>query len=333
MKGLAIDYAILLPALVPLAGLVLVLVADLVSPHLRRLPYAVAGLAALGSAAATVPGLAGAGSTRETFCLTGPGRRSRCRPAAGCRRCACGRPTPSAARLQLAAALAAAVCIALAWPRSPPPRRPTGSTREPVEAVLLLAALSGTVVVAASRDVGTWLVALELATLPVVVLVALSGRRSAVAGATQLLVTSLVSFALLVLGVALWFAGTGSPFLTPDAALSSGGAFSTVGVRRGVGRRVGHGSAGSAGCRPCRAGSSRSPRCSSSRVSASSSRSCRSTRGRPRHTPARRCPSRPSSRRCPRSAALAALLVVLRRVAVLGTPGRAVDRRAVRRSA
>ncbi len=72
MKGLAIDYAILLPALLPLAGLVLVLVADLVSPHLRRLPYAVAGLAALGSAAATVPGLAlGGGSTRETFCLTG----------------------------------------------------------------------------------------------------------------------------------------------------------------------------------------------------------------------------------------------------------------------
>ena len=145
--------------------------------------------------------------------------------------------------LQLAAALSAAVCIALAWPRAHR-SRPTGSTREPVEAVLLLAALSGTVVVAASRDVGTWLVALELATLPVIALVALSGRRSAVAGATQLLVTSLVSFALLVLGVALWFAATGSPFLTPDAALSSGGAFSTVGGaparrrRRAVGRAV-----------------------------------------------------------------------------------------------
>src|SRR6478609_6812750 len=72
VKGLAIDYAILLPALVPVAGLVLVLVADLVNPRLRRVPYAIAGLAALGSAAATVPGLAlGGGSTRETFCLTG----------------------------------------------------------------------------------------------------------------------------------------------------------------------------------------------------------------------------------------------------------------------
>src|SRR6478609_9839340 len=72
VKGLAIDYAILLPALLPVAGLVLVLVADLVNPRLRRVPYAVAGLAALGSAAATVPGLGlGGGSTRETFCLTG----------------------------------------------------------------------------------------------------------------------------------------------------------------------------------------------------------------------------------------------------------------------
>lgn len=232
MKGLAIDYAVLLPALVPVAGLVLVLVADLVNPRLRRVPYAVAGLAALGAAAATVPGLAlGGGSTRETFCLTG---RSPAAGVAGALPGVDGLPQiclwqadALASTLQLAAAVSAVVCIALAWPRTRR-RRPDDSTREPVEAVLLLAALAGTVVVAASRDVGTWLVALELATLPVIALVALSGRRSAVAGATQLLVTSLVSFALLVLGVALWFAGTGSPFLTPDAALSSGGAFAAA---------------------------------------------------------------------------------------------------------
>jgi NADH-quinone oxidoreductase subunit N len=225
VKGLAIDYAVLLPALVPVAGLVLVLVADLVSPRLRRVPYAVAGLAALGTAAATVPGLAlGGGSTRETFCLTGRVPAGALPTVDGLPQVCLWQADALASTLQLAAAVSAVVCIALAWPgtrRS----RPDDSTREPVEAVLLLAALAGTVVVAASRDVGTWLVALELATLPVIALVALSGRRSAVAGATQLLVTSLVSFALLVLGVALWFAGTGSPFLTPDAALSSGGAF------------------------------------------------------------------------------------------------------------
>ena len=50
--------------------------------------------------------------------------------------------------------------------------------------------------------------------------------------------TSLVSFALLVLGVALWFAATGSPFLTPDAALSSGGALDGVGVGSTAARTV-----------------------------------------------------------------------------------------------
>jgi NADH-quinone oxidoreductase subunit N len=235
VKGLAIDYAVLLPALVPLVGLVLVLVADLVSPRLRRVPYAVAGLAALGTAAATVPGLAlGGGSTRETFCLTGRVPAGALPTVDGLPQVCLWQADALASTLQLAAAVSAVVCIALAWP-STRRSRPDDSTREPVEAVLLLAALAGTVVVAASRDVGTWLVALELATLPVIALVALSGRRSAVAGATQLLVTSLVSFALLVLGVALWFAGTGSPFLTPDAALSSGGAFAAVSGAAGSG--------------------------------------------------------------------------------------------------
>ncbi|MFC7595693.1 NADH-quinone oxidoreductase subunit N [Terrabacter sp. GCM10028922] len=232
MKGLTIDYGVLLPALVPVSGLVLVLVADLLMPRLRRVPYAIAGLASLGSAATTLPGLAlGGGSTRETFCVTGgfgaPATSSL--PAVdGLPQVCLWQADALGSTLQLAAAVSALVCIAIAWPLSRR-RRPTDSTREPVEAVLLLAALAGTVVVAASRDVGTWLVALELATLPVIALVALSGRRSAVAGATQLLVTSLVSFALLVLGVALWFAATGSPFLTPDAALSSAGAFSAAG--------------------------------------------------------------------------------------------------------
>jgi NADH-quinone oxidoreductase subunit N len=233
VKGLTIDYAILLPALAPVAGLVLVLVGDLFAPRLRRLPYAVAGLASLVSAATTVPGLSlGGGTTRQTFCVTGGltgGAPSTLPTVDGLPQVCLWQADALGSTLQLAAALSALVCIALAWPRSRR-RRPSDSTREPVEAVLLLAALAGTLVVAASRDVGTWLVALELATLPVIALVALSGRRSAVAGATQLLVTSLVSFALLVLGVALWFAGTGSPFLTPDAALSSAGAFSAAGA-------------------------------------------------------------------------------------------------------
>lgn len=234
MKGLSIDYGVLLPALLPVAGLVLVLVADLFAPHGRRLPWGIAGLAALASAVATLPGLAlGGGSTRETFCIIPtavPPGGGRLPGVEGLPRVCFWQADALGSTLQLAAAVSALVCIALGWPRARRRRpRPEHGTREPVEAVLLLAALAGTVVVAASRDVGTWLVALELATLPVIALVALSGRRSAAAGATQLLVTSLVSFALLVLGVALWFAGTGSPFLTPDAALSSAGAFAATG--------------------------------------------------------------------------------------------------------
>jgi NADH-quinone oxidoreductase subunit N len=219
--SVSVDTAVLWPALLPIAGLVLVLVADLVAPRLRRAPYAIAGVASLATVVATVPGLAqGAGSTRSTFCLTSAGGASG-GIAPDLPQTCLWQADALTSTLQLAAALAAAVCIALAWPGATR-RRPADATSEPVEAVLLLAALTGTVVIAASRDVGTWLIALELATLPVIALVALSGRRSAVAGATQLLVTSLVSFALLVLGVALWFAATGSPFLTPDAALSSG---------------------------------------------------------------------------------------------------------------
>src|SRR6476620_6640276 len=132
VKGLAIDYASLLPALVPLAALVLVLVADLVSPHLRRLPYAVAGLAALGPAAATVPGPAlGGGSTRETVCLTGRTAGSM-PPGGGLPQVCLWQADALGSTLQLAAALSAAVCIALAWPRTLR-SRPTDSTREPVE--------------------------------------------------------------------------------------------------------------------------------------------------------------------------------------------------------
>ncbi|GAB3054582.1 NADH-quinone oxidoreductase subunit N [Intrasporangium mesophilum] len=226
MSNLTLDVVVLAPALIPIAGMVLVLVVDLVAPRLRRAPWVVAGIASLGAAAATVPGLApGGGGIRETLCLTQAAAQPAGAPPAveGLPQTCFWQADALGSTLQLAAAAAAFVCVTLAWPRVLG-RRPADSTSEPVEVVLLLTALAGTIVVAASRDVGTWLIALELATLPVIALVALSGRRSAVAGATQLLVTSLVSFSLLVLAVALWFAATGSPFLTPDAVLSSGGA-------------------------------------------------------------------------------------------------------------
>ena len=222
-----LDVVTLLPALIPLAGVVIVLVSDLVVPRFRGFPYALAALASLGAAGAAVPGVVGgAGAVRETFCMTGgwfafgPGPGTPSYSMAQAATECLWRAGTLGSSLQLAAGLAAAVCLALAWPevRS----RPVEVTREPVEAVLFLTALTGTVVVAASRDLGTWLVALELATLPVIALVALSGTRAALAGAMQLLVTSLVSFSLLAVGAALWFLATGAPFFSRDAALAAG---------------------------------------------------------------------------------------------------------------
>jgi NADH-quinone oxidoreductase subunit N len=219
MKNLTIDLVTLLPALVPIAGIVLVLVADLVTPRLRQVPWAITAIGALG--VVVTAGLALGRAESATFCPgvpeTGSAGTGPLPEVAGLPTACFWQADALGSTLQLAAGIAALVCIGLAWPRSR--ARATESTQDPVEAVLLLTALAGTVVVAASRDVGTWLIALELATLPVIALVALSGRRSAVAGAVELLVTSLVSFALLAIGAALWFTATGSPFLTADAAL------------------------------------------------------------------------------------------------------------------
>ena len=97
--------------------------------------------------------------------------------------------------------------------RAAPRRRPRPARHDRSTTALLLAAATGGAGVAASRDLGTWLVTLELATVPVVALVALRGTRTAAHGALTLLVTSVTSFALLVLGAALWLTATGDAVL------------------------------------------------------------------------------------------------------------------------
>lgn len=241
MKDLTIDYWRLLPALIPAAGVVVILVLDLVSPRLRRAPYAIALVASLGAAAATVPGLRlGAGETLSTLCLSAAATDL---PAVeGLPQTCFWQAGALGSSLQLAAASAAAVTVVLGWPWADgrvrdeatatvaQERRREQTGNEAIEAVLLLTALTGAIVVAASRDMGTWLIALELATLPIVALIALSGTRAAVAGSVQLLMTSLVSFAILTLGVALWFAASGSPFFTAGAAIVAESASGSRGV-------------------------------------------------------------------------------------------------------
>ncbi len=223
MTGLAIDYGTLLPALIPIGGAVLVLIADLVRPSLRQPPYVIAVLAILGASAATIPGLAQVpGDAQATLCVEptseSVGSGTLQTGVAGLPQTCFWQADSLTSSLQLGAGVAALIVVLLAWPRARA-RAAADGTREPIEAILFLVSFAGTVVVAASRDLGTWLIALEIATLPVIGLVALRGGRGAVAGAVQLLVTSLVSFALLVLGAALWLVATGTPMLDANAAL------------------------------------------------------------------------------------------------------------------
>ncbi len=194
-----------LPVLVPLLAAVVVLLVDAAVPG-RRQPHlwlTAAGL--LGGALAVLPGRAQpAGDARGAFCL------------------ATGQCLYTADRLtsvlQLTALAAAGVVLALAWGDWGGASR-TG--RAPVVAALVLGATGGAAAVPAAGDLGTLLVALELATLPAVGLVALADprwsaerRARSTEGAVALLMTSLVSFGLVALGAALWVAATGTALLS-----------------------------------------------------------------------------------------------------------------------
>ncbi len=200
----SVNAGVLLPVLAPAIGAAVVLIADIVAQRLRRTHYVVALASLVVGAVATFAGLGMVGGdVRQTLCLSGSGQ---------CMYAADG----VTSALQLAALLAAGVTLLLSWPDDK--KQSTGGTAVIVS--LVLAATAGATAVAGARDLGSWLVALELATLPTVALVALRGARSALSGAVALLTTALVSFGLLALAAALWFTATASGFLTPAAALT-----------------------------------------------------------------------------------------------------------------
>jgi len=200
----SVNVGVLLPVLAPAIGAAVILVADVAVQHLRRAHYVIALASLILGAVATFAGLGmRAGDARQTLCLPDGGQ---CMFAAD----------SVASALQLAALLAAAVTLLLSWPDDK--KQSSGGTAVIVS--LVLAATAGATAVAGARDLGSWLVALELATLPTVALVALRGARSAISGAVALLTTALVSFGLLALAAALWFTATTSGFLSPSAALT-----------------------------------------------------------------------------------------------------------------
>jgi NADH-quinone oxidoreductase subunit N len=204
----SIDWLVLAPVLAPAAGAVLVLLLDAVAPRLTRLHGAV-GVAALAAGfALAVPGaVRTADLPLRTLCLPAPD--GACLYEAG----------PLASALQLGALGSALVVVLLMWPGE---RERLSLRGGPAVVVsLVLAATAGACGVAAAHDLGSWLVCLELATLPVVALVALRGTEAAGRGALALLTTSLVSFAMLALGAALWLVATGEAVFAQGAAQSA----------------------------------------------------------------------------------------------------------------
>lgn len=205
MSLVTIDPLVLAPSLAPALGVLLVLVGDVAVPGRSgrwTLPAAAVLLVA-GAVAAARGAVVAGGEPLRTLCLPAPD--GACLWTADARTSA----------LQAGVLLAAAAALALLHEGRPALRD------RAVSATLLLAATTGGVAVAAARDLGSWLVALELATVPAVALVALRGTRAAAHGALSLLVTSLASFALLVLGAALWLTATGDAAFAPDTVAAA----------------------------------------------------------------------------------------------------------------
>ena len=157
------DWMLLAPVAIPAIGAVLLLVLDVLFPRIGRGHWVLAALLLLaGAGCAVPPALPDAPSLQTSLCLGDTCVYAVDHVGAG---------------LQLAALATAAVVALLAYPIPAPTERP------PVLAALVLAAAAGAAGVAAAGDLGSWLVMIELATLPTVVLVALRARRAAVDGA------------------------------------------------------------------------------------------------------------------------------------------------------
>ncbi|WP_232326537.1 NADH-quinone oxidoreductase subunit N [Microbispora sp. ATCC PTA-5024] len=203
-----IDYAaVAAPLVVALtAGLVLVLDATLPArPGGRRLLGGVT-LGGVAAALAVVAVQAVQGVRRETFCV--PASLAGVQPAGSQASCSfvADRFTLVIAAVVLAAGL---VVVLLSMSEVAIARTPAGEWY-----FLLLATLTGAVLLPASRDLIMLVVSLELVSLPVFALTALrryDGRASE--AALKLLLVSVVSTAVMLFGVSLLYGVTGSVHL------------------------------------------------------------------------------------------------------------------------
>lgn len=202
----SVDWVALAPVVLPVVAVVLLLVVDAVRPASDRLRRLVDGIAVTGmvATAAAVAWLALDGGDRSTVCVdVGT-------PAEGIARCSFV-VSDLTLTLQGMLAVGALGCVLMAVDGV------TESVRTPHH-VLMLSALAGGCALAGARDLATFVVALETASLPAIGLVALRrDARGAQAGVT-LLLTAVASLGLLLMGIALLYAATGELYLSGIAA-------------------------------------------------------------------------------------------------------------------
>lgn len=217
MSAPQLDVVVAAPVLAPALGAVLALAVDAVAPR-RRLPTPVVGALALVISLAVSILLrlrAVSGHEVSTLCLPGdPALAVTDAPGVTASDCLL-RVSESGALLQALAAFAGlAVLVLLSRRQGSPSESPAVPGHRPVadpgvEVALVLATVAGASVVAVAHDLGTWLVGLELATLPIVALAVLRGGARD-SGALNLITTSIASFAVAVVGAGLWVTATGS---------------------------------------------------------------------------------------------------------------------------
>ncbi|GAA4348978.1 NADH-quinone oxidoreductase subunit N [Angustibacter luteus] len=194
MSGVpGVDVAALLPWLAPAAGAVIVLAVDAALPRGRgRRVLDVVAVLSLVVAIVSLAPLAN--GTRATFCSS-PG--------------ACGY---EASRLtfaiQIVVLLSALICLLLALADDQEPTLPRAELL-----LLLLAATAGACALAGARDLATFAVAFETASLPIIGLVALRRDGRGAEAGVKLLLTAVLSFGVLALGLALLYASSGSLML------------------------------------------------------------------------------------------------------------------------
>lgn len=196
--NIRIDWMPLLPVIVPALAAVLVLLVDAITPRRRTIHFVIAGVALVGGLVASVPALL----RRFDDPLS-----SLCQPEGTCFYVV----DSVAAGLQATALGAALVVTLLAAPAR------IDKSHSAIQVAALLAVTAGATGVMAAHDLAAWLVLLEIATVPMIALVAVRARRTAIDGALNLLATSLVSFAITAMGVAMWFAASGSATFSPDS--------------------------------------------------------------------------------------------------------------------